>query len=53
MVLDLPGCRQSLHQSEPATVCYCEMLAKAMGWDKPETITASIPKHRLIIGAYV
>jgi phage terminase small subunit len=40
----------NLPPNEPATVRYGEMLAKAMGWDKPEQIATSTQKIRVIIG---
>ncbi len=43
----------TLPPSKPATMLYGEMLAKAMGWDKPETITASTPQIRSVIGGCV
>ena len=40
----------TLPPSEPATVRYGEMLARAMGWNEPEPVSASTHKIRVVIG---
>ncbi len=43
----------TLPPSEPATIRYGEMLARAMGWNEPEPVSASTHKIRVVIGGNV